>query len=226
MLNSHAIIVGMISPYQGEVLPTDSVLCINRAFVKQSRFSRVSAVYLLDDPELFESDVVKEVNELNCVVYNRKPDRRFRGSMAYPLDDVRNFFNGIEYFTCTSAYALAMCIMDGYEKITLHGMYHQQDSIEYLHHKSCMDFWCGMALGRGIDLQYTSDESILCKPMPWQPALYAYQRQVNDGLCTQTLACAYRACMGYPRRFVDAEDITREDNQRQKDMIAAMSGSV
>lgn len=227
MQNSHAILVGMIDAYREEVKPTDTVICINRAYVLQRQFSKVSAVYMLDDVDLFHADdIYKEVNDLNCMVYNRKTNSKFRSSFEYPLQEVIDYYNGLQYFSCTAAYALALCIKDGYEKITLHGMYHAQDSLEYIHHKPCIDFWCGMALGRGIDLHYNEDKMTVCRPMPWQPRLYSYQRNVNEGLCIQTIACAYRACMGYPMSFRDADDITKEDNERQKEMTQAMIGSV
>lgn len=67
---------------------------------------------------------------------------------SYPLKEVMDEFD-TDYFSSTVDYALALAIYEGFKEIHLYGCSMILGS-EYAYQKPGMDFWCGMAKGRGI----------------------------------------------------------------------------
>jgi len=204
------VLVGMIKPvYKGDIT---EIWGINRAHEQQEGLTRI---YFFDDERHFGKDFVDNVNKYDVHVVTRQKHEEIHKSDCYPLDDVMEFF-GMEmpYFTCTAAYMLAQAISEGYDHIVLHGMYHIADSLEYMHHKPCVEYWVGQARGRGINVEMAKD-CALGKPLSWQSPLYGYIRQLTEWLCISTLAASYRACMAYPIKWVNAE----EDDQPIQEKI-------
>jgi len=68
----------------------------------------------------------------------------------YPLDAVIVSL-GVDYFTSTVDYAIALAIYEGYGAITLYGV-NMISGSEYAYQKPGVDFWCGYAVGSGIAL--------------------------------------------------------------------------
>ena len=88
-----------------------------------------------------------------------------------------------------------------------------------------MDFWAGVALGSGIHLEIVGDTQLL-KPYPWSSKTYGYMVQLNEGLAIQTMACAYRASLGYPVSFKAADELTEEDFKRMSQIKGAVVSGV
>ena len=66
----------------------------------------------------------------------------------YLLDDVIEFF-GTDYFTNTVDYSIALALFEGFNEIHLYGVNMEVGS-EYIFEKAGVEFWIGMALGRGV----------------------------------------------------------------------------
>jgi len=90
------------------------------------------------------------------------------------------------------------------DRLILNGMMHPRDSTEYMYHKPCIEFWIGVAMGKGMCVTCYGFNS-LCKPLSWETGKYGYARNVNQDLCIQTLRAAYEACYQYPRKFMTAD---------------------
>jgi len=69
---------------------------------------------------------------------------------TYPLDAVIAH-TGVDYFSNTVDYAIALAIYEGVNEIHLYGINMELES-EYAFEKPGVDFWCGFALGRGIKI--------------------------------------------------------------------------
>lgn len=95
------------------------------------------------------------------------------GSKAYPLVDVRTMDPGA-WFTSTPAYMIAHAILEGVDRIYVHGLHRLDASGEYHSQGPCLNYWIGFARGRGIDVRMTGD-SALAQPFPDQSALYGYE---------------------------------------------------
>jgi hypothetical protein len=200
-MSKHVVLTAMLQEYNG---PTDGVELwgVNCTYKHQPNVTRL---YFFDSIENFHAEFVDDVNALGIPVYGRHAYPQLTNGRKFPLDEVMAEFWGVQYFTCTVAYMIAHALFEGYERITLNGMYHPMDSLEYMAAKPCVDFWCGVALGRGVNLEIRG-ETALCKPMPWDPSLYGYQYNGNGALASATISAAYTACMNYPRLWKSADD--------------------
>jgi hypothetical protein len=190
--------VAMLEEFAAENAPDAEVWVVNRSFMHQKNADRV---YFFDNIDDFHEDWIKELNELEGVrIITRDHYEEIPASEKYPIDEVISHF-GLQYFVCTVAYMIAHAIYEGVDKITLVGMYHPSDSMEYLHHIPCINWWVGVAYGaKNIEIEVVGN-SMIGKPFPWQPKCYGYIRQRNEVLANQTMSAAYRASIGYPICF-------------------------
>lgn len=111
-------------------------------------------------------------------VYMQDVDALVPCSARYPIDEVcaallQDFRQGVEpqlrrYFTSTVAYALAMAIFQEYERILIYGI-EMGSNTEYFFQRPCVLFWIGLALGRGIEVDFVSGDGIFDVP------LYGYE---------------------------------------------------
>lgn len=207
------IIVGMAGPYTDHPGNAEVWGC-NRTFEHQQNLTRL---YFFDDPEWMYPDdptgdrFVHAVNGLGIPVVSRKHYPRIPASEPYPIDEVIRFF-GVNYFTSTIPYMLADAIRLGFEKIVMHKINCFGQAMDYFHQKSCLDFWCGVALGRGVAVSI-SEDSHLCKPYPWMGSAYGYEWSSVSEIAGRTLASAANAILRLPVSF--SEPIERKDVQRK-----------
>lgn len=88
----------------------------------------------------------------------------------YPLNQIIDFF-GIDYFSNTVDYAIALSIYEKYDEIDIHGVTMEQGG-EYAYQKPGVEFWIGQALGRGIKTKIFGDRSSILKTQ--DGLLYGY----------------------------------------------------
>ena len=79
----------------------------------------------------------------------------------YPLSKVIHKFE-TDYFSNTVDYAIALVIYEGYTEIDLYGV-NMSAPGEYAYQKPGVDFWCGMAMGKGIKVNVFGKESRIMK---------------------------------------------------------------
>jgi hypothetical protein len=202
----------------------DEVWGVNRSYQQQPNLTRL---FFFDHPFRFKyPPILKDLAKTEFQVWTRKAYPEIGNNRVYPREEVVNFLGKIEYFTCTVAWMMGLAIYEGFERIYLRGMYLPYDSIEYMHHVPCVNFWAGVALGRGINV-IIGNECGLAKPFPWQPGLYGYTCQENERLQIRTIAAAHQACANYPVSWLDAEESERQELERirrtQEAAFAAMT---
>ena len=83
------------------------------------------------------------------------------------------------YFTSTIAYMMAYAIYIGVEEIILWDILSGDENSEYMQQKACLDFWCGVAIGRGITIVKTPESKIL-EPVGGQHNLYGYKPSMDN----------------------------------------------
>lgn len=75
----------------------------------------------------------------------------------YPLDEIAEVLlqntNVEKYFTSSAAYAIALAIYKGYQKIEVYGVEMETDT-EYRYQREGVALWAGIAIGRGITFEY------------------------------------------------------------------------
>lgn len=93
-------------------------------------------------------------------------------SRRFPLDEMKEYFKGAEwYFTTTVAYAIAYAIYAGYKRIELYGV-EMETNTEYGHQRPCVAYWCGVAYGKGIEVDFHS-------PQFYVSPLYGYEGDIT-----------------------------------------------
>lgn len=167
------VIVGASYPYYGE---ETEVWGVGRAI--KHRGVPLTRFYFMDDMRKERSGEWAQANlkEIGKVKYNDIP---IIVSVAYPEFLTVQEYNrelaleyfGFEYYTCSICYMLADAIREGYERIIVHRIHEHKWAIDYIPQKAGLDFWCGYALGKGIEIELSKD-SALCAPYFWMPEIY------------------------------------------------------
>jgi hypothetical protein len=114
------------------------------------------------------------IRESGVPVYMMKTEPDLPTSVRYPIEDVIEMA-GIDYFTSTVAFEVGLAMLEGFKTIALYGI----DLIvgtEYSEQKACLEFWLGLAHGKGIEV-VIPDQSALLK----QSHRYGYEREPDFG---------------------------------------------
>jgi len=200
------ILSGMITPYQKDMLrPGDQVWACNGAFRDQYALTRV---YSMDDPTYFPVGYVEELSLLPKhvrVICTEKHDC-IPNSEAYPIHEILDYFHNHRFFNSTFAYMLAAAIYEGFDEIVMNGCYWKHDSWEYMSAMWSMNFWCGVAVGKGIKLGIHGP-CMLCQSPPWEPDLYGYVTNEHRHVLQHAMAVTFRWAGDFPAKPVIHHDI-------------------
>jgi len=80
---------------------------------------------------------------------------------CYPLKLVIERF-GVDYFSNTVDYAIALALFYEYDAIDLYGV-NMATASEWAYQKSGVDFWCGVAVGSGCKVRVFGEQSTIMK---------------------------------------------------------------
>jgi len=94
------------------------------------------------------------------------------GLKEYPIDEIIEAFN-TDFFSNTVDYAIALAVYRGFTEIDLHGVT-LDGSGEYLKYQPGVNFWCGVAKGRGIKLTVYGKNTTVMRTE--EGLLYGYDR--------------------------------------------------
>lgn len=101
-------------------------------------------------------------------------------SEAFPLEEVIKEF-GEPYFTNTITYMIAYAMLKGAKEIDMYGV-NQASSSEYFYEKAGVEYWLGIANGRGIKITINGEKSELLtnKPRFGGGILYGYNQSYEQ----------------------------------------------
>jgi hypothetical protein len=180
------IITGTRKPYLGPLDGAEIWTC-NFAYKTQPNASRL---YMMDPigpmveyARRHDDDLVGGLNRYGVPVYTQERYEDLKNNVVYPLEWVREQTTE-GYFTSTIAYMIAHAIAEGATEIVLYEILVNSKSDDYMQQKSCFDFWVGFAMGRGIEV-FTTENSLIAKPFPWQSGLYGYKWDVDNSVLNQ-----------------------------------------
>lgn len=91
-------------------------------------------------------------------------DPEVPASQRYPLEKVWEFDGHEPYFTCTPAYMIAYAIYQGFNEIHLYGI-DLTVTEEYQKQKACVEFWIGVAMTKGIKVEWPDSSPLLVAPL-------------------------------------------------------------
>lgn len=128
------------------VMPKDLMRNVTRIYEMHDLDKRKSVLTVDGKSHLGELD---RLGRLGHRIICQKPDPRITGSEAYPIDELRRLGYPM-YFTGTPVYLLAQAVLEGFTEIRMYGL----DQLDWEHQlqRQAWIFWCGIAMGRGIDL--------------------------------------------------------------------------
>lgn len=119
----------------------------------------VTRVIDMNDYSLWGEKEAQEAAQSKAIAFERGIP--YIDLEAYPLEQIQVFFD-TDYFSNTVDYAIALAIYEGYEEINLYGVNMEMDS-EYAYEKPGVDFWCGVAKGKGVKMNVHGQRSTIMK---------------------------------------------------------------
>jgi hypothetical protein len=137
------------APYEGNVWGITQV----NLFIPVSMVIDMNDYSLWGLKEAEDAKASKRIAEANGIPYIDRSN--------YPLENVINYF-GVDYFSNTVDYALALAIFQKYEYIDLYGINMELDT-EYAYQKAGVEFWIGQAMGRGIKVVPHGEHTTILK---------------------------------------------------------------
>ena len=110
-------------------------------------------------------------------IYSCELDKRVPEIVEYPLEDVIKEVSFC-YFNNTVAYALAFAIYSKVAKLYLYGIdFSYKQNLHFGEAgRSCVEFWCSVALSRGIPVEVAPRSGLLDTNVPEEEKLYGYHR--------------------------------------------------
>jgi len=107
-------------------------------------------------------------------VYTSRPHADYPGLVAFPLEAVVNSTKSA-YMNNTAAYAVALAVHLGVQKISVFGMDFTYPNAQQAEKgRACVEFWLGMASARGIVLGCAQASSLLDGCVPPEQKHYGY----------------------------------------------------
>ena len=128
---------------------------------KEEFVKRADGVFQLHKPVIWRSETNR--NDKNHykwlksgetpVVYMQEKYDDVPMSERYPIEEVLALAPGLAYFTSSVSYAIALAIYKGYTNIEIYGV-EMATNTEYAHQRPGVAFWVGIAVGRGINVEF------------------------------------------------------------------------
>lgn len=101
--------------------------------------------------------------EAPCYTLEHEPE--IPGSVRFPLERVMEATGGVEFFTCTFAYQIALAVAEGFETIGLFGVDLPWGNWrERVQENACVAYWIGYARGKGIEVVTPFRSSLASHP--------------------------------------------------------------
>jgi hypothetical protein len=106
-------------------------------------------------------EVIQKINKMGIPLVSPFKYQEIPLSEPFPLDEsVKEF--GMPYFTNTIAYMIAYALLKGAQEIELYGV-NQAGSHEYMEERGGVEYWLGIANGRGVKVTINGKDSQLLK---------------------------------------------------------------
>lgn len=102
-------------------------------------------------------DVMARINQMKVPLIAPFKYEEIPLSQAFPIHECVKEF-GAPYFTNTIAFMIAYALLQGVKEIELFGV-NQASSGEYFYEKAGVEYWLGIAVGRGVKVTINGDKS-------------------------------------------------------------------
>lgn len=113
---------------------------------------RWDAVFQMHEPEIYKGHNTKDPTHWEWLqkehgkpIYMQEADPEVPNSIRYPIEDALTVTN-FDYFASTFAYMAALALLQGYERVDIHGI--ELSASEYQYQAECWRFWIGVLKGK------------------------------------------------------------------------------
>lgn len=133
---------------------------------------RIQEIRAAARPESNIAAMLQWMRQTSTPIYTSRVHPDYPALVEFPLEDVINDL-GFAYFNSTAAYAVAYAIHLGVQRMTLFGMdYTYPNAHDAEKGRACVEFWLGIAAGRGIKLSIPRTSSLMDACHTQQARLY------------------------------------------------------
>jgi len=141
---------------------------------------RIQAIRAAARPDSNIAAMLKWLKTAPGPVYTSRAHPDYPGLVPFPLEAVLNM-EPCGYFNSTAAYAVAFAVLLGVEKISLFGMdFTYPNAHDAERGRACVEFWLGIARGRGIRIGMSKRTSLMDALYTQQERLYGYDTLTVD----------------------------------------------
>lgn len=128
---------------------------------------RLDKLFMADPPDMSNHEELEEArHKFGMEIVTREPFPI--ETTIYPKKEVVEWA-GKDYLMPTASFVLAYALFKGYKRIWTYGIDCLDDG--YAHQLPCMNWWCGFAHGRGIEV-YSPDASAMARERGMYVAKY------------------------------------------------------
>lgn len=132
---------------------------------------------------------------------------------SYPYNEIVKEFK-TDYFSNTIDFMMALAIYEGYQEINLYGV-NMAHETEYAYQKAGVDFWCGMAMGRGIKVNVFGEDSRIMK----SPDDLVYGYYTRRGVMFDLVHASPNLIAETKREIASLEKMLRDDKSSGRNKI-------
>lgn len=125
---------------------------------------------------------VEQANKRGFHVISKDPFLEIKNNSIFPIQNVINEFQ-IEFFLNSICYMIAYAIMQEPKSISLMGV-DMRNNMDFLVEKGCVEFWCGVAVGRGIKVFTPKLSNVLRNNFKDRNQMYSYGKGVDYEIFT------------------------------------------
>lgn len=165
-----------------EAPPNSEIWGVNTMY----RNRKLDKIFIMHDIKhdlmVQDRDFFETVNSLGIPVVTAGDYSALKNNIIYPAEEVIEYF-GVAFFLNVMSWMIAYAIMLEPKRLSLYGCDMRSDSgDEYrLGERGCVEFWLGVAMGKGIDLGLPQESFLLKRIM--RGNFYGYHlRKTGKGL--------------------------------------------
>lgn len=159
---------------------------VNGMIFKNKKLDKVFMMDVLDEMPTITSggrtleEAIETINKLDIPLIAPYKYEEIPKSEAFPIHEVVQEF-GQPYFNNTIGYMIAYAILHGVEQLDTWGI-NQSSSSEYFYEKGCVEYWVGMAAGRGMMVQLNGNycELLRSSARNKKDTMYGYNKTYEE----------------------------------------------
>jgi hypothetical protein len=153
--------------------PTVEVWGLNQAYINfERRPDRWFEIHRAESrPDVAVPDYLEDLKAIGCPLYMITAEAAYPTSVKYPLEEIQAVVPPLyrSYFTSGVSYMVALALKEGFEEIALYGI-DCATGTEYAGQKPCLEAWCSLAMGRGVNVIIPAQSALFKTPF-----LYGYE---------------------------------------------------